>query len=78
MHKRQHLAKEGAESLSSFIQGVYAARGDPDMDLPEKFAQELTELRALCEQHRDHPHDKTRGLAQELLNDWDAILDCVR
>jgi transposase len=61
------------ESLSMFIQGVYAARSDPDIALPEKFAQELTELRALCEQHRDHPHAKTRSLARELLYDWDAI-----
>ena len=59
--------------LSLFIRGIYAARGDPSLNLPEKFAQELTQLRELCEQHRDHPHDKTRGLARELLNDWDAI-----
>jgi hypothetical protein len=61
------------EFLSLFIQGIYTARGDPDIDLPEKFAQELAQLRQLCEQHRDHPHDKTQGLARELLNDWDAI-----
>lgn len=61
------------DALSEFIQGVYAARGDPDINLPEKFAQQLFELRTLCEQHRDHPHDKTRSLARELLNDWDAI-----
>ena len=59
--------------LSLFIRGIYAACGDPSLNLPEKFAQELTQLRELCEQHRDHPHDKTRGLARELLNDWDAI-----
>ena len=61
------------ESLSLFIQGIYAARGDPAMDLVEKFALALAQLKALCEQHRDHEHDKTKKLAREFLNDWDAI-----
>jgi transposase len=30
-------------------------------------------LRAACEQHREAPHEKTRALARELLNDWEAI-----
>ena len=61
------------ESLSLFIQGIYAARGDPAMDLMQKFALALAQLKALCEQHRDHEHDKTKKLAREFLNDWDAI-----
>ncbi|MCH9662841.1 MAG: IS66 family transposase [Gammaproteobacteria bacterium] len=61
------------ETLTLFITGVYAARGDPDLDLLEKFSQELAHLKELCEQHRDHQHDKTSKLARELLNDWDAI-----
>ncbi len=61
------------EYLSLFIKGIYEARGDPTLDLVEKFSEELVQLKELCEQHRDHQHDKTRKLAREFLNDWDAI-----
>jgi len=61
------------EYLALFIKGIHEARGDPTMDLPARFSQELAQLQALCAQHRDHQHDKTRKLARELLNDWDAI-----
>ena len=30
-------------------------------------------MKELCQQHRDHQHDKTKKLARELLNDWEAI-----
>ncbi|MCP4368008.1 MAG: transposase [Deltaproteobacteria bacterium] len=61
------------ENLRLFIKGIYEVRGDPTIDLPQKFFQELTQLQGLSEQHRDHEHNKTRNLARELLNDWDAI-----
>lgn len=61
------------ETLSLFIKGVYAARSDPDIDLLTKFSSELEHLKKLCEQHRNHSHDKTQKLAREFLNDWDAI-----
>lgn len=61
------------ECLGRFIQGIYAARGDPHLDLMEKFAPDLSQLQELSAAHRDHTHDKTRKLARELLNDWEAI-----
>lgn len=61
------------ETLSLFINAVYAARGDPDSDLLDKFSSELSLLKKLCHQHRDHSHLKTRQLAREFLYDWDAI-----
>lgn len=61
------------ENLCVFIKGIYQARGDPTIDLVAKFAPDLEQLKELSQQHRDHPHDKTRKLARELLNDWDAI-----
>lgn len=67
------FGKKVLENLRLFIKGIYEARGDPTIDLPKKFSQELTQLKELSEQHRDHQHDKTRKLARELLNDWDAI-----
>ena len=61
------------ETLTLFITGVYAARSDPDIDLLTKFSSELEHLKELCEQHRHHSHDKTKKLAREFLNDWEAI-----
>jgi hypothetical protein len=61
------------EIINLFIRGIYKARGNPDMDLEEKFSEKLAELKDWSEKHRDHPHAKTKALARELLNDWDAI-----
>jgi hypothetical protein len=33
----------------------------------------LINFRRLCEQHRDSAHEKTRALAREFLNDWEAV-----
>lgn len=61
------------ENIGHFIKGIYAARGDPSLDLLETFSQELAQLKKLCQRHRDHLHHKTKKLARELLNDWEAI-----
>jgi hypothetical protein len=61
------------QTMTQVIEGIYAARGDPTVDLTEQFAAELAQLQIACEQHRDHTHDKTRQLAREFLNDWAAI-----
>jgi transposase len=59
--------------MAQAVEGIYLARGDPAIDLQEELATELAQLRASCEQHRDHPHEKTKRLAREFLNDWTAI-----
>ena len=61
------------EIISLFITGIYKARSDPSMDLEEKFSGKLAELKEWSEKHRDHSHAKTKALARELLNDWEAI-----
>jgi len=67
------FGKQVRKTVTEFIKGVYQARGDPTLNLVEKYQMDLAKLRALCEQHRDHPQEKTRQLARELLNDWQAI-----
>ncbi len=67
------FGKEVLETLSLFINGIYEARGDPTIELLERFSQELAQLKERCQQYREHDHDKTKKLARELLNDWDAI-----
>jgi len=59
--------------LTMLIEQIYLARAGPHTNLKTAFADQLEDLKAWCEQHRDSPHKKTRQLARELLNDWDAI-----
>ena len=61
------------KTIAEFIKGIYKARGDPTLNLVEKYRTDLAQLQAMCEQYRDHPHEKTRQLAREMLNDWQAI-----
>lgn len=59
--------------MADFIAGIYRARAGPDIDLKEELDPQLAQLKALCTQHRDSNHEKTRQLAREFLNDWEAI-----
>ena len=43
------------------------------IEMIQKFSEKLAELKNWSEKHRDHSHAKTKALARELLNDWDAI-----
>jgi hypothetical protein len=61
------------EYLAKFIKGVYRAREGPGINPKEEYAEQLAELKEWCEKHRDSEHKKTRQLAREFLNDWDAI-----
>jgi len=61
------------ETFTLLIKQVYKAREGPDINLKEDYLLQLTELKKLCEKHKDSKHDKTRKLARELLNDWDTI-----
>ncbi len=61
------------QTIALVVEGIYCARGDPTIDLTEKFAANLAQLQTICAQHRDHAHEKTRQLAREFLNDWTAI-----
>jgi hypothetical protein len=68
-----HFGEKVLATLTLFITGVYAARGDPDTDLLTTFSAQLAEFKTLCEQYRNHSHLKTHQLAREFLHDWDAI-----
>ena len=61
--------------LDEFMAAVYAARESPPPEgaLAETYRLRLEEFRTLCERHRDSPHGKTRALAREFLNDWEAV-----
>ena len=56
--------------LDDLMAAVYQAREGPPTSLADRYRDRLEEFRLLCEQHRDSPHEKTRALAREFLNDW--------
>ncbi|MDH5798658.1 MAG: IS66 family transposase [Paracoccaceae bacterium] len=66
------------EIINLFINGIYEARGDPALDLMARYAEKLAQLKTLCQQYRDHEHEKTKKLARELLNDWATIWNVLR
>ncbi len=72
------FGKKVLEIINFFISGIYEARGDPTIDLMERYSEKLEELKDLCEKYRDHEHKKTKKLARELLNDWNAIWNVLR
>ena len=55
------------------MQAVYAAREGPGEDLKAKYQKQLDAFRVGCERYQDAEHEKTRQLARELLNDWEAL-----
>jgi hypothetical protein len=59
--------------LSTLMRAIYQARAGPPVKLQDLFAERLAAFRAVCEQQRDSAHEKTRALAREFLNDWEAI-----
>jgi hypothetical protein len=61
------------DRLNDLMAAIYPAREGPPVDLTPRFRDRLDAFRRLCEQHRDSPHEKTRALAREFLNDWEAV-----
>lgn len=64
--------------LNSLIEAVYAAReAPPDQALTRLYQQELSDYRRSCESMSTCAHVKTRELAREMLNDWEAIFQVL-
>ena len=59
--------------LNELMIAIYEAREGPPVDLTPRFHERLESFRELCEKHQDSVHKKTRALARELLNDWEAF-----
>ncbi len=70
------------DTLEALMLAVYAAREGPPAnggpaDLPRAHAARLAALRQAAVAHLGHRHAKTKALAVELLNDWDAIFQVL-
>jgi hypothetical protein len=73
----QRFGQAVLDGLSGLMQAVYEARESPGRDLVSECRVEVEQLRALCQQHCEARHEKTRTLARELLNDGEAIFQVL-
>jgi transposase len=73
----------GNEVLAVFerlIKAIHAARAgprQPPVSIADVHADDLRALREACQRQNESPHEKTRALAVELLNDWAAIFQVL-
>jgi transposase len=64
--------------LTTLMEAIYQAREGSGIDLVEKYDKLLKDFGFLCEQYQDAVHEKTRALAREFLNDWEAIFRVLK
>jgi hypothetical protein len=69
----QPFGTQGLAFLQELMHAVYTAREGTLEDLTIPYAERLEAFKTFCKQYRDSPHKKTRELAREFLNDWEAI-----
>ena len=69
----QAFGRQVQSAFDTLIGAIHAAREGPPGNLPRRHAELLAELHAACVRLLGHRHAKTRALAVELWNDWDAI-----
>ncbi len=75
----RRFGKAVDDTLTTRMEAIYAAREGPPEDLTLRYAEKVETLRKHCEHCREKStHEKTRALAVELLNDWDAIFQVLR
>jgi IS1 family transposase len=64
------------DTLNGLIDAIYQAREGPDegtVSISADHQEKLETLRHVCEEMAASPHQKTRELGREFLNDWQAI-----
>ncbi len=69
----QVFGRRGLTLFDLLIDAVHAARDGPNNAIDEIFSDRLDEFKAFCLAHFHCEHKKTRELAREFLNDWQAI-----
>lgn len=72
--KAQRFGTQTLELFGGLMTAVQEARGSPpDVPLTQTHQAQLADYRCLCEQMKTALHKPTRDLANEMLNDWEAI-----
>ncbi len=70
----QRFGTRTLELFGGLMTAVQEARGSPpDVPLTQTYQVQLADYRCLCEQMQTALHKPTRALANEMLNDWQAI-----
>jgi len=68
------FGEETTELIETLMEAIYQAREGPGTkNITPRYQGHLDVYRAACERAKASSHDKTRALAVEFLNDWDAI-----
>jgi hypothetical protein len=67
------FGNQGLALLNMLKAAVYSAREGPCTDISAEIADSLAQFKQRCVEHRQSNHEKTRALAREFLNDWEAI-----
>ena len=67
------FGNQTTELLEMLMEAIYQAREGPGMNLTPQYQERLDAYRAACERAKGSSHEKTRALAVEFLNDWEAI-----
>lgn len=65
------------DTFDTFIGAIHAARDGSQIDLPTTHARLLDTLHAASVRLLGHRHAKTRALAVELWNDWEALFQIL-
>ena len=74
MNKEARIfGQRGLTLFDLLIEAIRAARDGPNNDIFEEFSQMLKEFKKFCLDNSNSDHKKTRELAREFLNDWEAI-----
>ena len=63
----------GLDLFETLKGAIKAARDGPDTDISANFSDLLEKFNHYCVEHSQCSHKKTRALAREFLNDWEAI-----
>jgi len=67
------FGKETTQLMDTLMGAIYRAREGPASNLTPQYRGHLNAYRAACERAQALGHEKTRSLAVEFLNDWEAI-----
>lgn len=73
MQEARGFGKETTTLLKTLMAAIDRAREGPGANLTVQYQARLEAFRTACEQAKNAHHEKTRALAVEFLNDWEAI-----
>jgi hypothetical protein len=70
----QLFGKKTLDLMNMLITAIREARTDPpDKPLTETYQTQIIAYQQLCKKMKNSAHKKTKALATEMLNDWEAI-----